>query len=127
MLTLKDGLHVVVIVADYSAQAVIASILAHAFPKDPIVGEEDTKVLRGDAAASAETQLLRDRITSLSNEALREPLRARDEESWGIGPNSPIRSTEELLNAIDRGNHPGGPTGRACTFFCIFLSEILSP
>jgi len=102
-----------VTVADYSAQAVIASILARAFPDDPIVGEEDTKTLRGEA--TPEVQLLKDRITSLSNDALREPLRSEDSEAWVIGPNAPVRSTEELLDAIDRGNHPGGSKGRLWT------------
>lgn len=98
--------------ADYSAQAVISTILARAFPNDPIVGEEDTSALRG-GGVSQESQLLRDRITILSNEALREPLRGGDDESWGIGPHAPVRTTEELLDAIDRGNHPGGPKSRA--------------
>lgn len=98
--------------ADYSAQALINVILQRAFPNDPIVGEEDTATLRGSASASPATQLLRDRITSLANEALQEELRTGDQESWGIGPGAPKRSTEELLDAIDRGNHPGGPKGR---------------
>lgn len=97
-------------VADYSAQAVIGSILARVFPDDPIVGEEDTAVLRSDTASS-ETQLLRERITLLANDALQEPLRPGDNEAWGIGPNIAQRTTEELLDAIDRGNHPGGPKG----------------
>jgi 3'(2'), 5'-bisphosphate nucleotidase len=100
-------------VADYSAQALISTVLSRAFPDDPIVGEEDTTTLRASAATSPATQLLRDRITSLSNEALQEELRIGDQEIWGIGPRAPKRTTEELLNAIDRGNHPGGPKGRA--------------
>ncbi|KIJ34980.1 hypothetical protein M422DRAFT_61331 [Sphaerobolus stellatus SS14] len=102
-----------VTVADYSAQAVISAILARAFPDDPIVGEEDTKTLRGDA--SAEVQLLKDRITSLANDALREPLKLGDDKAWRIGPDTPVLTTEELLDAIDRGNHPGGPSGRLWT------------
>jgi len=103
-----------VTVADYSAQAVISTILARAFPNDPIVGEEDTSALRG-GGVSQESQLLRDRITVLSNEALREALRRGDDESWGIGPHALIRTTEELLDAIDRGNHPGGSKSRMWT------------
>lgn len=103
-----------VTVADYSAQAVIGAILSRAFPDDPIVGEEDTKALRSDSSSS-ETKLLRERITTLANEALQEPLRPGDNEAWGIGPNTPPRTTEELLDAIDRGNHPGGPKGRQWT------------
>jgi 3'(2'), 5'-bisphosphate nucleotidase len=87
-------------------------MLHHAFPDDPIVGEEDTATLRGAAAASPATQLLRERISSLANEALQEELGPGDQESWGIGPRAPRRSTDELLDAIDRGSHPGGPKGR---------------
>ncbi|KAF8485401.1 putative MET22-protein ser/thr phosphatase [Gautieria morchelliformis] len=104
-----------VTVADYSAQALINTMLCHAFPEDPIVGEEDTATFRGSAAASPATQLLRERISSLANEALQEELATGDQESWGIGPQAPRRSTEELLDAIDRGSHPGGPKGRMWT------------
>lgn len=99
--------------ADYSAQALVSTILSRAFPDDPIVGEEDTASLRDSAASSPATELLRARITSLSNEALQGELRIGDQEVWGIGPRVPKRTTEELLDAIDRGNHPGGPNGRA--------------
>ncbi|GJJ09265.1 hypothetical protein Clacol_003487 [Clathrus columnatus] len=103
-----------VTVADYSAQAVIGSILAKAFPDDPIVGEEDTAALRS-ATAPPETELLRDRITTLANEALHEPLQPGDNEAWGIGPNAPIRTNGELLDAIDRGTHLGDSKGRMWT------------
>ena len=99
--------------ADYSAQALISTILHRAFPDDPIVGEEDTATLRGAAATSPGTQLLRERITLLANEALQEELGVDDQESWGIGPRAPKRTTDELLDAIDRGSHLGGPNGRA--------------
>ncbi|KAF8591755.1 3(2),5-bisphosphate nucleotidase HAL2, partial [Ramaria rubella] len=104
-----------VTVADYSAQGVINSILSRAFPDDPIVGEEDTMTLRESAAFPPATQLLRDRITSLANEALQEELMPGDQESWGIGPSAQKRTTEEWLDTIDRGNHPGGPKGRMWT------------
>ena len=105
----------VTIVADYSAQALINVILSRAFPDDPIVGEEDTATLRGSPSAtiSPATELLRERITMLANEALQEDLRPGEQESWGVGPHAPKYTTEELLNAIDRGSHPGGPKGRA--------------
>ena len=120
-------------VADFSAQAVVNTILANAFPADPIVGtdldnctvitserlthspgEEDSADLRVPTAAQ-----LRTHLTSLANDALHLPIRAGDGDTqlaeaagWGIGPESPIRSTDELLSIIDRGNYEGGSTGR---------------
>jgi len=96
-----------VTVADYSAQAVINTILSHAFPTDPIVGEEDADDLRN--STSSETALLRTRITELANEALGVSLAKEEKAEWGLGT---ARSTDALLDAIDRGNYPGGSTGR---------------
>ena len=81
-------------------------MLERAFPLDPIVGEEDASDLRVDAGA-----VLRGRIVELANEALTAKLAAGDIGEWGIGPGKE-RSAEELLDAIDRGNHIGGGTGR---------------
>jgi 3'(2'), 5'-bisphosphate nucleotidase len=94
-------------VGDYSAQAVINTILGCAFPEDPIVGEEDTAGLR-----EASSKSLRDRIVELANEALTADLGLGDNAAWGIGPGQ-SRTADELLDAIDRGNHTGGRTGRA--------------
>ncbi|CAG8444701.1 3445_t:CDS:2 [Ambispora leptoticha] len=80
-------------VADYSAQAVINTILGKTFPNDPIVGEEDTDELRGD-----ERKPLREKVLELTNSILDVPL---DE--------------NKLLSAIDRGTHPGGIKGRMWT------------
>lgn len=74
-------------------------------------GEEDSADLRGDSPAAT---ALRERLTSLANDALRAPLRAGEDAAWGIGPSAPVRSTDELLAAIDRGSHAGGPKGRKC-------------
>jgi 3'(2'), 5'-bisphosphate nucleotidase len=101
-------------VADYSAQAVINTILSNAFPEDPIVGEEDAKDLRDRGSEKA--KVLRDRITELANEALSAELGYGEQEQWGIGPGR-TRTTEQLLDAIDRGNHPGGRVGRKSPSF----------
>jgi 3'(2'), 5'-bisphosphate nucleotidase len=78
------------------------------------IGEEDSADLRSPA-----TEGLRKHLTTLANDALHLPLRsgsqygdAEEDAGWGIGPESPVRSTEELLKLIDRGTHEGGPTGR---------------
>jgi len=54
---------------------------------------------------------MRDRIVELANEALTAELGLGDSATWGIGPGQE-KSAEELLDAIDRGNHPGGRDGR---------------
>lgn len=97
------------LVGDYSAQAVVNTILSRAFPDDPIVGEEDASDLKSGTSETALT--LRKRITELANEALTADLAYGDVADWGLGPGQE-RTTEELLNAIDRGNHGGGATGR---------------
>ncbi|CAI2166675.1 12705_t:CDS:10 [Funneliformis geosporum] len=82
-----------VTVADFSAQAVVNTILYHSFPNDPIIGEEDTKDLRCESGKE-----LRAKILSLTNSVLDDPL---DETT--------------LLDAIDRGSYPGGSQGRMWT------------
>lgn len=79
-----------------------------------IIGEEDSADLRSPA-----TEGLRKHLTTLANDALHLPLRsgsqygdAEEDAGWGIGPDSPVRSIDELLKLIDRGTYEGGPTGR---------------
>ncbi|KAI0288768.1 hypothetical protein BC826DRAFT_1107507 [Russula brevipes] len=55
-------------VADYAAQAVINTILSHAFPDDPIVGEEDAAELR-----APEGEALRTRVVELADDVLAQP------------------------------------------------------
>ncbi|KAK7696506.1 hypothetical protein QCA50_001164 [Cerrena zonata] len=95
-----------VTVADYSAQAVINTVLSRTFPDDPIVGEEDAADLRLESAST-----LRSRIVELANEALTADLRAGEQPTWGLGPDS-AQTVEELLSTIDRGNYAGGRSGR---------------
>ncbi|KAL4071908.1 hypothetical protein V8B97DRAFT_2083315 [Scleroderma yunnanense] len=104
--TLTKGDKSPVTIADYSAQAVVNTILSKAFPSDPIVGEEDAADLRQDGA-----ETLRNRIVELSNEALTADLGVGDLAEWGLGPGKE-RTLEQLLDAIDRGNDQGGPIGR---------------
>ncbi|KAI0759290.1 3',5'-bisphosphate nucleotidase [Trametes elegans] len=98
-----------VTVGDYSAQAVVNTILARTFPEDPIVGEEDAADLRGDSATA-----LRERIVQLANETLTAPLVDGEKEEWGLGP-SQGQTADQLLDAIDRGSYGGGRTGRFWT------------
>ena len=95
-------------VGDFSAQAVVNTILNRTFPDDPIVGEEDAADLRVESGKA-----LRDRIIELANETLTAELQPGEKEEWGPGPNHG-RTTDQLLDAIDRGNYNGGRTGREC-------------
>jgi 3'(2'), 5'-bisphosphate nucleotidase len=93
-------------VGDYSAQAVINTILSRAFPNDPIVGEESSSDLRTSSASS-----LRSRIVELANEALGGELGLGETSEWGIGPGQ-NQTEEELLDVVDRGSFGGGRNGR---------------
>ncbi|KAK1231925.1 3'(2'),5'-bisphosphate nucleotidase [Marasmius sp. AFHP31] len=104
--TLTKGDKSPVTVGDYAAQALISSMLHHAYPEDPIVGEEDAAELRVESG-----KVLRDRIVELANDALVQDLQEGDYAEWGIGPGK-AQSAEQILDAIDRGNHEGGRSGR---------------
>ncbi|CEP13461.1 hypothetical protein [Parasitella parasitica] len=81
-----------VTVADFSAQAIINTYLQKEFEKDPIVGEEDSKDLQGDAGKA-----LREKVVFLTNGVL--------------GDNEKL-TEKQILDAIDRGNYGGGSKGR---------------
>ena len=94
--------------ADFAAQAVINTVLSHAFPDDSVVGEEDTADLR---AATPESDALRTRVIELADDILAQPPRVQASEraEWGLGRRW---GADALLGAIDRGCHVGGRTGR---------------
>lgn len=81
-----------VTVADFGAQAVVSHLLQQAFPDDPLVGEEDAAYLRDPRNAAAGRQVV---------DHVQRPL--------------PTLSAADVLAAIDRGQHTGGPTGRHWT------------
>ena len=85
----------------------ISTILQNTFPNDPIVGEEDASDLRVESGKA-----MRDRIVSLANDALTAPLAAGEDPLWGVGPGKD-QSADQLMDAIDRGNHAGGSQGSA--------------
>ena len=126
-------------VADYAAQAVINTVLSHAFPDDPIIGEEDAADLRASSSSSSSSgtakesaDALRARVVELADDILAQPPLPSSPESesesdltsigigidggggeraeWGLGRRW---GAEALLKAIDRGQHAGGRTGRA--------------
>ena len=54
-----------------------------------------------------EGKLLMVKIIELTNEGLTVELELGDSAVWGVRPVQ-VKSPEELLYVIDRGNHPGG-------------------
>ena len=91
-----------VTVGDFSAQAIINSIIARHFPQDKIVGEEDADDLRTHGGKRD----LKDQVVRLANEGLL---------ADGDDKLESALSEEEVLDAIDRGNCPGGVPGRVWT------------
>jgi 3'(2'), 5'-bisphosphate nucleotidase len=85
-------------------------MLGHAFPDDPIVAEENAAELRQGSGVP-----LRDRVVQLANETLTAKPEFDDDVAWGIGPGQ-MRTADSLLDAIDKGCHPGGHTGRKLSF-----------
>ncbi|KAH9986851.1 hypothetical protein BJV77DRAFT_1070764 [Russula vinacea] len=130
--TLVKGDKSPVTVADYSAQAVINTILSQAFPEDPIVGEEDASDLRAPTTEAGHA--LRARVVELADDILAHPpltlgTSSGDADSdpdpesdigggggeraeWGLGRRW---GADALLKAIDRGSHAGGRSGRMWT------------
>ncbi|KAI5300208.1 putative actin patch assembly and actin polymerization protein [Ascosphaera pollenicola] len=84
---------------DFGAQALIIKAIKHNFPSDAIVAEEEAASLRADPP-------LADEIFSLVKDI---SLSSPDCDALLGGP---IATKDELLNAIDAGNSPGGNQGR---------------
>jgi 3'(2'), 5'-bisphosphate nucleotidase len=79
-----------VTVADYAVQAQVNMALAQAFPRDPIVAEEDTAELRNEAGVRAKVTRYVRAIVPDVNES-------------------------QVIAAIERGKHGGGAHGRFWT------------
>ena len=97
-----------VTVGDFGAQAVVNSILGKHFPQDPIVGEEDSADLRDGKGAG-----LKDQVCKLAKEAFKPAVKecpALKEEDTKQEEDE--ITDDQLLDAIDRGNHEGGSKGR---------------
>lgn len=75
--------------ADFSVQALINLRLLKAFPNDPIMGEESSSFLR-----------------TPEGESLKQTVCAT------LHPLFPTKTEEDILNAIDQGNWPGGSKKR---------------
>ncbi|RKP14222.1 3',5'-bisphosphate nucleotidase [Piptocephalis cylindrospora] len=79
-----------VTVADYAAQTLVSQHLALSFPDIPLVAEEDAQDLGSSASEN-----LRHQVLQCVNSVLAAPI-----------------TNDQMLKAIDRGGHAGGPTGK---------------
>jgi len=84
--------HSPVTVADLASQAVISLALADVFPRDPVVGEEDSSVLRAAGSSRIAAGVL-EHVSALLPDA----------------------DMDRICWALDRCNNVGGPTGRHWT------------
>ncbi|KAH7312337.1 hypothetical protein B0I35DRAFT_436730 [Stachybotrys elegans] len=91
-----------VTIGDFGAQALIIAALQHNFPSDAIVAEEEAAELRDNEELK---QTIWDLVknTRLDDDASEELL------------GGPIKSVESMLDLIDKGNSPGGASGRIWT------------
>lgn len=96
-----------VTVADYAAQALISTILAKYFPDIPLIGEEDANDLRTD-----DQQGVKDKIIELANGALANSTGTNDDQKIWDALGRDARSSDQWLEAIDRGNAQYSSKGR---------------
>ncbi|CAM1506442.1 Fc.00g060830.m01.CDS01 [Cosmosporella sp. VM-42] len=91
-----------VTIGDFGAQALIIAALAHNFPEDAIVAEEEAAQLKEDEnLKNTIWELVRD--TKLDD--------AEAETLLG----GPVKDVDSMLELIDRGGSPGGASGRIWT------------
>ena len=84
--------------ADLGGQALVIAAIAHTYPNDDIMAEEDSRILRTEKDK-------RDLLWAYMKGVLDESKIPEQE----IGT---IKNVEEAMDLIDRGDHVGGPTGR---------------
>ena len=94
-------------VADYAAQALVSTILAKHFPEIPLIGEEDAKDLN-----DADQHSVRDKIVELANGAVSGSFGTEADQAVWDSLGREARSTEQWLEAIDRGNAQYSSKGR---------------
>ena len=88
-----------VTIGDFGAQALIIAAIKHNFPQDEVVGEEEASSLRQQKELSS-------KIWDLVKGA-----KLNDSDSDAI-LGGPLKTEDEMLNAIDQGNSAGGNKGR---------------
>jgi hypothetical protein len=93
-----------VTIADYGSQAIVNAVLRSAFPKDPIVGEENSEELRRNS-------VLREKVWRLVSSTLKETSPDDLASVWGR-----IETPDDMMNLIDKGDSEGGSVGRKILF-----------
>ncbi|MCJ1478416.1 hypothetical protein MMC13_007096 [Lambiella insularis] len=92
-----------VTIGDFGAQALIIQAIKYNFPKDEIVGEEEASTLR-------EKPELSKQVWDLVKEVRLGAGEKDSEVEKELGGS--LKSSEQMLDAIDAGNSAGGPKGR---------------
>lgn len=90
--------------ADLGAQALIIATIAHAFPEDSIVGEEDAQYLR---ESKTRKDLLWKHIAGVL-ERTRTGYLSPEE----LGT---VKDADHMMDLIDKGNSEGGRVGSMCS------------
>lgn len=88
-----------VTIGDFGAQALIIAAIKKNFPDDEVVGEEEASDLRSNKELSSKIW------------ALVKDIKLSDSEADSL-VGGPIKTEDDMLNAIDLGNSAGGPKGR---------------
>lgn len=88
-----------VTIGDFGAQALIIAAIKHNFPEDEVVGEEEASSLREQKDLSSKIW------------ALVKDVKLDDPESDAL-LGGPLKTEDEMLDAIDKGNSAGGAKGR---------------
>jgi len=87
-----------VTIGDFGAQALIIKAIKQSFPKDEVVGEEESSVLKSNADLTTQIwQLVKE--TKLSNDGLEKEL-------------GKLANSDDMLAMIDEGKSAGGNKGR---------------
>jgi 3'(2'), 5'-bisphosphate nucleotidase len=89
-----------VTIADFGSQAIVNAVLQSKFPSDPIVGEEDSHELR-------QNKELREMVWNLVSSTPLDLPSGTLSEAEGA-----IKTDQEMVDLIDRGNSLGGSKGR---------------
>jgi hypothetical protein len=101
-----------VTIADYGSQAIVNAVLRSAFPKDPIVGEENSEELRRNS-------VLREKVWRLVSSTLEE---TSPDDLASVGGR--IETPDDMMNLIDKGDSEGGSVGRKILFLVCELNCI---
>ena len=105
-----------VTVGDYTVQAIVNFILSRYFPKDEIVGEEDSSELLNATDKKHIQQIIEFTNQGMKDDRLSTPA---DEDIWGKFRDQPELTEDQLVELIDLGKSAGGKEGGKRRFWTI--------